>query len=169
MLEAFDVSVAVFVRGLTNLKMLLSKGEAHAAAQGTDPTSLLHAQLADDMYDLAVQTHWAAEGAKLAVDRLLGVDSTPLAEAGKSFAELHERIDAAIAHIGAITPEALDAGLDRTIELRHRGGSMTFRGDRFLTEYALPSFFFHLTTAYGILRHAGVPLQKGDFMGAVGA
>lgn len=166
MLKAFDVSVAVFVRGLTSLKVLLSKAEAHAAAHGTDPASLLHAQLADGMYDLAVQAHWASEGAKLAVARLLGVEATPLADAGRSFGELHQRIDAAIADLGAVDPEALEAGLDRTIELRHRGGSMTFRGDRFLTEYALPSFFFHLTTAYGILRHEGVPLQKGDFMGS---
>jgi hypothetical protein len=54
----------------------------------------------------------------------------------------------------------------RTIELRHRGSSQTFRGDRFLTEFAIPTFFFHVTLAYAILRHEGVPLQKGDFLGA---
>ncbi len=166
MMKAFDVSVAVFERGLTNLKALLMKAEAHASATGTDPGSLLNAQLADDMYNLAVQVHWAGEGAKLAVARLLDVESTPLAEEAKSFAELYERVDATIASLGMADPGALEAGLDRTIELRHRGGSKTFRGDRFLTEFAIPSFFFHLTIAYGILRHEGVPLQKGDFMGA---
>jgi len=166
MMKAFDVSVAVFARGLTNLKALLVKAEAHASASGTDPGSLLNAQLADDMYNLAVQVHWAGEGAKLAVAHLLGITSTPLAEEAKSFAELYERIDATIAYLGTVDPEALEAGLDRTIELRHRGGSKMFRGDRFITEFAIPNFFFHLTTAYGILRHEGVPLQKGDFMGA---
>jgi hypothetical protein len=165
-MNAFDLSVTMFVRGLTNLKALLRKGEAHALAGGTDPGALLAAQLADDMYSLAVQVHWASEGAKLAVERLLGDASTPLAEAGKTFAELHDRIDSTIAHLGTVDPQALEAGLDRSIEMRHRGGSKTFRGDRFLTEFAIPNFFFHLTTAYGILRHQGVPLQKGDFMGA---
>jgi hypothetical protein len=166
MLKAFDLSVGVFVRGLTNLKGQLTKGEAHAAATGTDPAALLHARLADDMYNLAVQTQWASEGAKLAVARLLGDAPAPLTEEGKTFAELHERIDATVEHLRGVDPEALEAGLERTIEVRHRGASMTFRGDRFLTEFAIPNFFFHLTAAYGILRHEGVPLQKGDFMGA---
>jgi uncharacterized protein len=166
MLKAFDMSVGVFVRGLTNLKGQLTKGEAHAAATGRDPASLLHARLADDMYNLAVQTHWAGEGAKLAVARLLGEAPAPAAEEGKTFAELHERIDATVAHLRGVDPEALEAGLERTIKVRHRGASMTFRGDRFLTEFAIPNFFFHLAAAYGILRHEGVPLQKGDFMGA---
>ena len=118
MLKAFDLSVGVFVRGLTNLKGQLTKGEAHAAATGADPASLLHARLADDMYNLAVQTHWASEGAKLAVARLLGDAPAPLAEEGKTFAELHERIEATVAHLRGVDPEALEAGLERTIEVR---------------------------------------------------
>ena len=166
MMKAFDLSVGVFARGLTNLKVQLTKGEAHASSHGMDPRALPTAQLADDMYNLAVQVHWAGEGAKIAVHRLLGAASTLLAEEAKSFAELQERLDATIAYLGTIAPEALEAGLDRTIEIPHRGGSKVFRGDRFLTEFAIPGFFFHLTAAYAILRHQGVPLQKGDFMGA---
>jgi hypothetical protein len=166
MMQAFEVSVGVFVRGLTNLKVLLTKGEAHAASGGLTPDSLLKAELASDMYGLAVQVHWATEGAKLAVERLLGLTTTPLAGEGKSFAELHERIDRTIAFLQTVDPEALEAGLNRTIELPHRGESKAFRGDRFLTEFAIPSFFFHFTAAYAILRHEGVPLQKGDFLGA---
>jgi uncharacterized protein len=146
--------------------VLLSKGEAHAASRGTDPAALLKAQLADGMYGLAVQAHWADEGAKLALNRLLGVDAPARADEGTTFAELHDRLDATLAYIGTVDARALEAGLARTIELSHRGGSKTFRGDRFLTEFAIPSFFFHLTTAYAILRHEGVPLQKGDFLGA---
>jgi hypothetical protein len=165
-MKAFDVSVAVFVRGLTNLKGILTKAEAHAASSGTEPTSLLNAQLAEGMYNLAIQAHWAGEGAKLAVARLLGVAPVPIADEAKTFADIHQRLDRTIAELGAVDPDALESGLERTIELSHRGGSKTFRGDRFLTEFAIPSFFFHLTTAYGILRHQGVPLQKGDFMGS---
>jgi uncharacterized protein len=166
MVKTFDLSIELFVRGLTNLKGMLAKGEAHASSRGMDPAALLTAKLADDMYDLAVQAHWACEGAKLAVSRLLGVTSPPPGEAGKSFAELAERIDATIAVLRATDPGALEAGLDRTIELPHRGVTKTYRGDRFLTEFAIPNFFFHATAAYAILRHQGVPLQKGDFMGA---
>jgi hypothetical protein len=160
MLKAFDLSVGLFVRGLTNLNGQLTKGEAHAAATGADPASLLHARLADDMYNLAAQTHWECEGAKLAVARLLGDAPAPLADEGKTFAELHERIDATVAHLRGVDPAALEAGLERTIEVRHRGASMTFRGDRFLTEFAIPNFFFHLTAAYGILRHATCSFRK---------
>jgi uncharacterized protein len=166
MMKAFDVSVAVFVRGLTNLEVLLAKGEAHAMASGMDAGALLHARLADDMYDLATQAHWAAEGARLAVAQLLGGAPSPLADAGKTFAELRERTGSAIADLRATDPAALEAGLERTIALHHRGTSRTFRGDRYLMEFAIPSFFFHVTAAYAILRHQGVPLQKGDFMGA---
>ena len=158
MLQAFDCSAAVFVRGLTNLKTILTKGEAH----GTKLT----ASLAPGMQDLAAQVHWASEGSKLALDRVLGASQAPAAAASATtFADLHTSIDSAIAYLEAIDPAALEAALDRTIELPMRGRTKSFRGDRFLLEFALPNFFFHLTIAYAILRSEGVPLDKGDFMG----
>ena len=163
--NARDASVAVFVRGLTQLKALLTKGEAHASERAMDPGELLHAQLAHDMYDLATQAAWAAEGARAAVNRLAGVTASPAATAAGSFAELHERLDATVAYLESQSLEDLEAGLERAITLEHRGTSTTFVGSRFLLEFALPSFFFHLTTAYGILRHKGVQVTKGDFLG----
>jgi hypothetical protein len=169
-LDAHDASVAVFVRGLTSLKSLLMKGEAHASVGGTDPAELLRAQLAPGMYSLAVQVHWAAEGARLAVDRLVGAAVAPPAGEGeaKSFAELHQRIDATVAYLRALEPEKVEAGLGRPIEIEHRGGSMKFVGAQFLLQFAIPGFFFHYVTAYGILRHQGVQVTKGDFMGPLG-
>jgi hypothetical protein len=157
MLQAFDVSAGVFVPGLTNLKTLLTKGGAH----GTKVT----ASLAPGMQDLAAQVHWASEGSKLALDRLLGVSQAPAPSSATTFADLHASIDGAIAYLEAIDPAALEAGLDRTIELPIRGRTKSYRGDRFLIEFAVPNFFFHLTLAYAILRKEGVPLEKGDFMG----
>jgi hypothetical protein len=157
MLQAFDVSAGVLVRGLTNLKTLLTKGEAH----GTKVT----ASLAEGMQDLAAQVHWASEGSKLALDRVLGVSQAPAASSATTFADLHASIDGAIAYLEAIDRAALEAGLDRTIELPMRGHTKSYRGDRFLIEFAIPNFFFHLTLAYAILRKEGVPLEKGDFMG----
>lgn len=162
MIKTLDASVGLFVRGLTNLDALLIKGEAHAS-----PRSLLDARLADDMYTLATQAHWASEGAKLAVHKLLGVESTPIAQEGKSFAELHARIDETLALLRAVDPAALEAGLERTIGLPIRGEIKQLRGDRFLLEFAIPSFYFHLTAAYAILRHEGVNVQKGDFLGTI--
>ena len=158
MLQAFDVSAAVFVRGLANLKTLLTKGEAHGAK--------VTASLVEGMQDLAAQVHWASEGSKLALDRVLGVSHAPAgAGSATTFAELHASIDGAIAYLEAIDPASLEAGLDRVIDLPWRGRTKSFRGDRFLIEFALPNFFFHLTLAYAILRSNGVPVEKGDFMG----
>ena len=164
-LDAYDASVAVFVRGLRNLKTSLKKGEDHAAARATDPVDLLRARLAEGMYDLATQTHWAAEGAKLALARLVDIAATPLAVEPKTFAELYERIDATVASLEANHREDLETGLSRTIEIKHRGGSVSFTGSEFLTQFAIPNFFFHTTTAYGILRHHGVAVTKADFTG----
>jgi hypothetical protein len=158
MLQAFDVSAGVFVRGLTNLKTLLTKGEAH----GTKLT----ASLAEGMQDLAAQVHWASEGSKLALDRVVAVSSPPAPppSSATTFADLQASIDGAISYLEAIDPAALEAGLDGTVELPVRGGTKSYRGDRFLIEFALPNFFFHLTLAYAILRKEGVPLEKSDFM-----
>lgn len=166
MMNAHDVSVAVFARGLATLKAIARKAEAHAAATGADPQALLGAKLAEDMHSFAIQAHWACEGARLAVARLLGQEVSPRADAPQSFDALAARVDEALSFLGEVSAEALDAGLSRTIELRHRGAVTTSRGGEFLTQFAVPSFYFHLVTAYGILRAQGVPLQKGDFLGA---
>lgn len=158
MLQAFDVSAGVFVRGLTNLTTVLTKGEAH----GTKVTACL----APGMQDLAEQVHWASEGSKIALDRVLGVSRAPAPSSATTFADLYATIDGAIAYLEAIDPAALEAGLDRAIELFVRGRTKSYRGDRFLIEFALPNFFFHVTLAYAILRKEGVLLEKGDFMGA---
>jgi hypothetical protein len=167
--SAHDASVVLFVRGLTSLKALLTKGEAHAAAVGIEPAELLGAELAPGMYNLAVQVHWAAEGARMAVDRLIGAAGAPgAADEAQSFEELHRRVDAALAHLGAVQGEATEAGLARTIEIAHRGASTRYTGSEFLQQFAVPNFFFHLMAAYAILRHKGVPVTKGDYLGPQG-
>lgn len=173
-LNAYTLSAGLFVRGLTNLKTQLTKAEDHAAASGSGEAALLTAQLATDgiasdapadlhMYTLAAHVHWAAEGARLAITRLLGAPSVPTANDATSFAELHQRLDATMAYLRAITPSDLEAGLERVIE--HPRGSMRSSGSQFLLAYAIPHFFYHVTTAYGILRNQGVHLTMGDFLG----
>lgn len=179
-LNAYDLSAGVFVRGLTNLKTQLTAAEAYAAASGCGEAALLDAQLAADgmasdspydlhSYTLAAQVHWAAEGAKLAIARLLDEPRVPAANDAKRFTELHQRLDDTIAYLQELAPSALEAGLERTIVIDHRRGSVTASGDRFLAGYAIPHFYYHVTAAYGILRNQGVPLTMGDFLGNWGA
>jgi hypothetical protein len=176
-LNAYDVSVGVFVRGLSNLKAQLRKAEDHAATSGSGEASLLSAQLSTDLtagaapadlhrYALAAHVHWAAEGALLAIAQLLGASRVPTQSDAKSFAELYQRLDAAIESLQKVAPDDLEAGLDRMIE--HRRG-VRASGSQFLLAFAIPHFTYHLTTAYGILRNQGVPLTMGDFLGDWGS
>ncbi len=180
MLNPYELSAGLFIRGLTNLKVQLAKAEGHAAATASSEVALLNAQLAAagsvsgfasysprdlHMYTLADQVHWAAEGARLAIAQLLGERPVPTANDAKSFTALLQRIDATIAYLGEIAPSDLEAGLDRTVVIEHPRGSIRSSGGQFLVAFAIPHFFYHLTTAYGILRNQGVQLTMGDFLG----
>jgi hypothetical protein len=176
-LNAYDLSAGLFIRGLTNLKNQLAKTEEHAAATGSGEVALLDARLGPaegapglaprdlHRYTLADQVHWAAEGAKLAITQLLGARPVPTANDAKSFAALHQRIDATIAYLGKVSSNDLESGLDRTIVIEHPRGSTRASGRQFLLAFAIPHFFYHVTTAYGILRNQGVPLTMSDFLG----
>ena len=179
-LNAYEMSAGLFVRGLTNLNTQLTKAEDHAAATGIANATLLDATLAVEAhahgaasdaltdlhtYTLAGHVHWAAEGARLAIARLQGVPRMPPANDATSFADLHRRLDATIAYLRESAPSDLEAGLDRTIVIELRRGPMRSSGRQFLAAFAIPHFFYHVTTAYGILRNQGVQLTMGDFLG----
>jgi len=178
-LNVYDLSVGVFVRRLTNLKTQLTKAQAHAAANGSSEAALLDAQLGAEghgrgagnapadlhRYPLAAQVHWAAEGARLAIAHLLGVPEVPATHDAKSFADLHQRLDATITYLREIAPRDLEASLDRAIVIEHRRGSTRSHGGQFLIAFAIPHFFYHLTAAHGILRNQGVQLTMSDYLG----
>lgn len=182
-MDLYDFSAGVFVRGLTNLKRQLAKAQDHAAASGTGEAALLDAQLGVEellrgvpaapadlhFYTLAAQVHWAAEGAKLAVARLMGAPLAAVPNDAKTFSDLHHRLDATIAYLGEIAPSDLDAGLDRELVIERGRGSVRSSGREFLLGYAIPHFFYHVTTAYSIMRNQGVNLRMGDFLGNWGA
>ena len=180
-LSAYDLSAGLFVRGLTNLNVQLTKAEDHVAAGGIGEAALLDATLAGESsvrgiasdtptdlhrYTLAAHVHWAAEGARLAIARLQGAPSVPAANNATSFADLHQHLDATIAYLREIPSGDLEAGLDRTIVIEHRRGAMRASGRQFLVAFAIPHFFYHVTTAYGIMRTQGVQLTMGDFLGS---
>jgi hypothetical protein len=179
-LNAYDLSAGVFVRGLTNLKTQLMKAEEYAAASGIAEAPLLNARLAAEdpgrdvasvaptdlhMYTLAAQVRWAAEGARLAIARLVGTARTPAANDAKSFLHLHQHLDETIAYLRAITPSDLEVGLGKAVVVERPRGSVRATGGQFLIGFAIPHFFYHVTSVYGILRNQGVPLTVGDFLG----
>lgn len=161
----YDASAPVFVNALTNMRAWLDK----AAATGSE-AELLAAQLAPEMRPLPAQFQMASDTAKNAIARLSGTDAPSMPDTEASFAELKDRCDRTIAFITSVGPGILAASEDREVNLKFPNGmGYRFTGSAYLTGFALPNFFFHVTTAYAILRAAGVPLGKPDFLQHLGA
>jgi hypothetical protein len=166
-LSMHRASVPVFVRALKVLATLLEKGEAHAKAQGLDPNDLVGARLTEDMLPLSGQVQRASDASKGAVARLTGVDAPAMPDEEVSFADLQKRVADTLAYIESVDPKAFEGSEDRTVELKLPGGTLTFTGEDYLLTFALPNFFFHVVTAYDVLRHKGVQIGKLDYMGPV--
>jgi len=166
-LSMHRASAPVFVRALKVLASLLEKGEAHAKAQGLDPDTLVAARLAEDMLPLSGQVQRASDASKGAVARLTGVEAPAMADEETTLAQLRKRVADTLAYIESVDPEAFDGSEDRTVELKLPGGTLTFTGEDYLLGFALPNFFFHVVTAYDVLRHKGVPIGKLDYIGPV--
>lgn len=164
-LSLYEASVPVFLRALRTLDRLLEKGEAHARARGADPDALLPSRLIFDMLPLSRQVQIATDMAKNGAARLAGVDPLRFEDDEATLAQLRARIARAIDYIGTFRPEQYTDAADRVVTFRTRDGERSFEGRAYLFEYVLPNLFFHLTTAYNLLRQAGVPIGKADFLG----
>lgn len=163
-LSLYDASVPVFVNTLTDMRAWLDK----AAAERPE-AELLEARLAPDMRPLPAQYQMASDSAKNALGRLRGIEAPSMPDTEASFAELRERCDKTIAFLQSCDAASLAGADDRSVELRFPGGTgYRFTGVQYLTGFALPNFFFHATTAYAILRHAGVSLGKPDYLQHLG-
>lgn len=164
-LSMYQASVPVAQRALRNLRQLLVKGEAHAQARGFDAGVLLQTRLYPDMFPLLRQVQIATDGVKNAAARLAGVEALKFEDDETSFAELYARLDRAIDHLGTFTPEQIDGSEGRAISVPRRGKEpLDFDGRTYLLAFVTPNLYFHVATAYAILRHAGVPLGKTDFL-----
>ncbi len=164
-ISMYQASVPAFQRMLGNLKVILDKAAAYAVAKKIDESVLLNARLYPDMLPMGRQIHIAADFAKGCVARLAGLEVPKYEDNEKTFAEFHARIDKTLAFIASIKPEQIDGSEDRDINLVVAGNPMLFKGQAYLVHMALPNFYFHLTAAYAILRHNGVEVGKGDFLG----
>ena len=156
----WEASVPVFANSLTNMRTWLDK----AAAEKSE-ADLLEAKLAPDMKPLPAQYQMASDSAKNALARLTGTDAPSMPDTEKTFAELRDRCDRTIAYLQGFDPASLAGAEDREILLKFPNGmGYRFAGAEYLTGFALPNFLFHVTTAYAILRNAGVSVGKGDFL-----
>ena len=167
-LSMFDVSVPVLTRGLTILSTLLDKGVRHAAETGKDEAALVAARLAPDMANLAGQVQRASDTAKFAAARLTGTEAPGFPDDETTIEQLQQRCAKTIAYLQGVEPQKFDGSETRTITFGGGANKWTLPGDRYLLAFALPNFFFHVTTAYDILRHEGVPVGKRDYLGSFG-
>jgi len=161
----YRASIPVFIRGLEVLASLLEKGATYVQDQGLAESGLIDARLIEDMLPLSGQVQRASDTAKLSAERLSGVAAPRFDDVEASFAQLQERTANTIAYLKSIDPAQLDNSESRAITLKLGGSGKHFRGDDYLLTFGMPNFFFHVTTAYGILRHVGVPVGKMDFLG----
>lgn len=164
-IQLYDATVPVLLRGLGSLEAFLKKGDLFAQSRGLDPLSLLEARLAPDMYPLTAQIQRASDTAKFAAVRLGGVGNIPFDDDETSFADLYGRIAKTADFLKAVPREAIDGKEAADVVLKTPFGEKRFTGVDYALGFVLPNFFFHVTTAYALLRHKGAPIGKMDYIG----
>ncbi len=160
-----QVSALRFANILRNLSAILDKAQAHAEAKKIDPLALTQARLFPDMYPLTRQVQIACDTAKAATARLAGVEAPKHEDTEQTFAELKARIAKALAFVESLKASQIDGSEEREVTMKLRGQDVKFKGLQYLLGHAYPNFYFHVTTAYNILRHNGVELGKRDYIG----
>ncbi len=166
-LTMHSASVPVFVRMLGNMLNWLDKAEAHAAARKFDSANYLGLRLAPDMLPFSRQIQIATDGAKGCVARLAGIEVPKWEDTEATLADLRARVLKTIDYVQTFSAEQIDGSEAREILLPTRQGDpLRFSGEAFLKHFVLPNFYFHATTTYALLRHAGVELGKRDYLGA---
>ncbi len=158
-------SAPVLKRSLTALAAILDKAAAHCAACNITESAMLQARLFPDMFAFAKQVQVAADFAKSGVARLAGVEPPRFEDTEQTFAELKARVEKTIAYIETFTPGQIDGSEDRQVSYMMGKYPIDMKGQAYLLGFILPNFFFHYTTAYNLLRHNGVAVGKGDFIG----
>jgi hypothetical protein len=161
-----SASVPIFTRMLGNLLTWFDKAEAYAAAKKFEPGVLLTTRLAPDMLSFTTQIQIACDTAKFGVSRIAGVDAPKFDDKEATFAELRERVRKTIDFVASVPAAQLDGKEEAELIVPRRSGPVTWKAEAYLKNHVLPNFFFHLTTAYALLRHNGVDLGKSDFLGA---
>jgi len=168
-ISTYTFSVPVFLRGLRVLSSLLAKGKLHAAENGIGLDTLFNARLAPDMLTLAGQIQRVSDTSKNAVGRTTAIEAPSFPDTEQSYEELEDRVRKTIAFLESVTPADMEGSGERDVTLKVGKLEHTFSGNDYLLTFAIPNFFFHLTTAYDILRNQGVSVGKMDYLGPYNA
>jgi hypothetical protein len=164
-ISMYQASAPVFKRMLQHLSAFIDKAAAHAAAKKIDPAVLAGDRLAPDMLPFPRQIFIACDTAKFCVARLSGAEAPKFADDEKTFDEFKARIQKTIDFIDSVKPAQIDGSEDKPISFKAGQTELKFTGQSYLLNFAMPNFYFHVTTAYAILRHNGVEVGKMDFLG----
>jgi len=164
-ISMYDACVPPGIRMLTNLAVILEKAAAHAEVKKIDPEVLINARLYPDMFPLVRQVQIASDSAKGGAARLAGLEPPSYEDNEKTLAELIARAKKTVAYLETLKPAQFEGSEDRTINWKTRTTERTMLGEPYLVHQMLPNLYFHVTTAYNILRHNGIELGKMDFLG----
>lgn len=165
-ISMYAVTVGTFTRMLTNLNRILEKAEANAADRKIGPEVLAGSRLAPDMHPLAFQIQSATDRAKLALARITGRTAPSWVDDEKTLEQLRGRIQKALDHLATYSAADLDGTEDKPVAVKVAGKDVEMKAQDYVLQSVFPNFYFHVTTAYDILRHNGVPIGKRDFTGA---
>lgn len=160
----YEIAIPQWIKMLNNLKGILEKGSHHAEMKGYDFSVLLHSRLAPDQFNLIRQVQIATDMCKLGAARLAGKEAPKHDDTEKTLAELLARIDSVIAYLAAFSKSDFTGAAERQV-FHPRWEGKYLSGKEFLLEYSMPNIYFHITTAYAILRHNGVDVGKKDYLG----
>ncbi len=160
----YNITVPVFIRSLTNLSLMLDKAQEFSEQKKFDVENLLNDRLAPDQYPLLKQVQIACDAAKGTAARLAGLEVPKFEEPLKTVSDLKQRIEKTIDFLRSIRPEQIEGSEDKKVPVWYMPGKW-LTGFEYISEIYLPNFFFHVTTAYSILRHRGVNLGKSDYLG----
>lgn len=161
----YQASIPPVRRGLAALSGCLAKAADHFAAAGVPESEWLSASLAPDMFALTRQIQVSSDAAKLLAARLSGSEAPAMPDTETSVAELQVRIAATIAYLDSVPDSSIDGREAAPIVIPIPNGELRFTGASYVSDFGLPNFFFHTATAYGLMRHQGVPLGKIDYLG----
>ena len=164
-LSMYQASVPTLTRALNNLIGVLEKGAAHAEAKKIDPAVLAASRLFPDMFPLVKQIQIASDVSKIGTSRLAQVEPPKYEDNETTLAEMVARLRKTVAYLETLKPEQIDSSEERTITWTAQGTTHSLPGRQYLFQRVLPNVFFHVTTAYNILRHNGVELGKQDYLG----
>lgn len=163
--ELYDLTVPAFLRGFSTLSKLLTAGEVWAKENGIAEADMLGTRLIADMHPLPAQVQRMSDSAKLFLVRVAGVENVAMADDEATFSDLHARIDKTVAFIHAVPRADVNGKEDAPVTLPLPTGSLDFTAQSYALGFVLPNFYFHLTTAYALLRMRGVPIGKRDYLG----